>query len=50
MANKRQRPEEIVMRLRKVEVLTGQGMPRLDAIRPQPLGSSNMTVLRPERR
>ena len=33
MANKRPKPEEIVMKLRQVEVLTGQGMPRLDAIR-----------------
>ena len=30
MANKRPKPEEIVMKLRQVEVLTGQGMPRLD--------------------
>ena len=33
MANKRPKPEEIVPKLRQVEVLTGQGMPRLDAIR-----------------
>ena len=33
MANKRPKPEEIVTRLRQVEVLTAQGMPRLDAIR-----------------
>ena len=33
MANKRPKPEEIVMKLRQFEVLTGQGMPRLDAIR-----------------
>lgn len=33
MANKRPKPEEIVTKLRLVEVLTGQGMPRLDAIR-----------------
>ena len=33
MANKRLKPEEIVSKLRQVEVLTGQGMPRLDAIR-----------------
>ena len=33
MANKRPRLEEIVTKLRQVEVLTGQGMPRLDAIR-----------------
>jgi hypothetical protein len=33
MANKRPKPEEIVTKLRQVEVLTWQGMPRLDAIR-----------------
>ena len=33
MANKRPKPEEIVSKLRQVEVLTGQGMSRLDAIR-----------------
>ena len=33
MANKRPKPEEIVTKLRQVEVLTGQGMPRLDATR-----------------
>ena len=33
MANKRLKPEEIVTNLRQVEILTGQGMPRLDAIR-----------------
>ncbi|NOE24865.1 IS3 family transposase [Ruegeria sp. HKCCD6157] len=33
MANKRPRPEEIVSKLRQVEVLMGQGMSRLDAIR-----------------
>ena len=33
MANKRPKPEEIVTKLLQVEVLTGQGMPRLDAIR-----------------
>ncbi|MEO0744281.1 MAG: transposase, partial [Pseudomonadota bacterium] len=33
MANKRPKPEEIATKLRQVEVLTGQGMPRLDAIR-----------------
>ena len=33
MANKRPKPEEIVTKLRRVEVLTGHGMPRLDAIR-----------------
>ncbi len=33
MANKRHRPEEIVTKLRQVEVLVGQGMARIDAIR-----------------
>jgi transposase len=33
MANKRPKPEEIVSKLRQVEVLKGQGMPRLEAIR-----------------
>ena len=33
MANKRPKPEEIVTKLRQVEVLVGQGMKRIDAIR-----------------
>ena len=33
MANKRPKPEEIITKLRQVEVLMGQGMSRLDAIR-----------------
>ncbi|WP_271949137.1 transposase, partial [Ruegeria faecimaris] len=33
MANKRPKPEEIVSKLRQVEVLMGQGMSRLDVIR-----------------
>ena len=33
MANRRPKPEEIVSKLRQVEVLLGQGMSRLDAIR-----------------
>ena len=33
MASKRHTPEEIVSKLRRVEVLVGQGMPRLDVIR-----------------
>ena len=33
MGNKRPKPEEIVSKLRRVEVLMGQGMFRLDAIR-----------------
>ena len=33
MANRRPKPEEIVSKLPQVEVLMGQGMSRLDAIR-----------------
>ena len=33
MANKRDKPEEIVSKLRRVDVLVGQGMARTDAIR-----------------
>ena len=33
MTIKRPKPEEIVVKLRQVEVLMGQGMPRIDAIR-----------------
>ena len=33
MAIKRPKPEEIVVKLRQGEVLIGQGMPRIDAIR-----------------
>ena len=33
MAIKRPKAEEIVVKLRQVEVLTGQGIPHLDAIR-----------------
>ena len=33
MANKRAKPEEIVIKLRQVEVLIGQGKTRIDAIR-----------------
>lgn len=32
MANKRPKSEEIVSKLRQVEILMGQGMSRLDAI------------------
>lgn len=34
MANERPHPEEIVSKLRQVEVLVGQGPSRLDAARP----------------
>ena len=33
MANKRPKPEEIISKLQQVEVLMGQGISRLDAIR-----------------
>lgn len=33
MANRHHKPEEIVAKLRQVEVLVGQGMDRVDAIR-----------------
>ena len=33
MGIKRHTPEEIVTKLRQVEVLTGQGMAKIDAIR-----------------
>lgn len=33
MANKHHKPEEIVAKLRQVEVLVGQGLARIDAIR-----------------
>jgi transposase-like protein len=33
MGSKRHKPEEIVTKLRQVEVLCGQRMPRIDAIR-----------------
>ena len=33
MANKRHKPEEIVTKLRQVDVLVGQGTARIDAIR-----------------
>ena len=51
MANKRHKPEEIVTKLRQVEVLVGQGMARIDAIRQvritewsAPLEWSSLTV------
>ena len=33
MATKRHKPEEIVSKLRQVDVLVGQGQARIDAIR-----------------
>lgn len=54
MANKRHKPEEIVTKLRQVEVLVGQGMARVDAIRgfalpsrPTTAGASSMAGWEP---
>ncbi len=44
MANKRPKPEEIVTKLRQVEVFVGQGKARLDAIRS--IGVSEQTYYR----
>ena len=44
MANKQHKPEEIVTKLRQVEVLVGQGKARLDAIRS--IGVSEQTYYR----
>jgi putative transposase len=33
MANKRDKPEEIIQKLRQVDVLVSQGMQRVDAVR-----------------
>ena len=44
MARKRYRPEEIVAKLRRVDVLSSQGMPMADAIRQ--IGVSEVTYYR----
>ena len=44
MANKRPKPEEIITKLRQVEVLMGQGMSRLDAIRQIGVVEQTITV------
>ena len=44
MARKRYRPEEIVAKLRQVDVLSSQGMPMADAIRQ--IGVSEVTYYR----
>ena len=44
MASKRHKPEEIVAKLRQVDVLQGQGMSRVDAIRQ--IGVSEFTYYR----
>ena len=49
MANKRHKPEEIVTKLRQVEVLRGQGMTMSDAIRQigvSEIGVSELTFYR----
>lgn len=38
MVNKRHKPQEIVQKLRQVEVLVGQGVARVDAIRKVRIG------------
>jgi len=44
MAIRRPKPEEIVVKLRHVEVLIGQGMPRIDATRQ--IGATEQTYYR----
>ena len=44
MANKRHKPDEIVTKLRQVEVLRGQGMAMSDAVRQ--VGVSELTFYR----
>jgi len=44
MANKRHKPDEIVTKLRQVEVLRGQGMAMADAVRQ--IGVSELTYYR----
>ena len=44
MARKTYKPEEIIAKLRQVDVLTGQGMPMADAIRQ--VGVSEVTYYR----
>ena len=44
MAIKRPKPEEIVVKLWQVEVLMGQGMPQIDAIRQISVTEQTITV------
>lgn len=44
MARKRHKPDEIVTKLRQVEVLRGQGVPMADAVRQ--IGVSELTFYR----
>ncbi len=46
MANKRHKPEEIVQKLRQVDVLVGQGMQWVDAIREVRMALSERFQLR----
>lgn len=49
MRNKRHQPEEIVSKLRQVEVLVGQEMARIDAIRQARITEQNyFRLLRPD--
>jgi hypothetical protein len=45
MANKRHKPEEIVQKLRQVDVLVGQGVQRVDAIRRSAHNRTNLLRL-----
>ena len=49
MSGKREKPEEIVSKLRQVEVLQGQGMRIADAVRQIWLNDGSCVRLRPER-
>ena len=44
MAGKREKPEDIVTKLRQIEVLQGQGMPIADAVRQ--VGTTQQTYYR----
>ena len=44
MGIKRHKPEEIVTKLRQVEVLCGQGVPRVDAIRQVQITEKRVTA------
>ena len=46
MGGKREKPEDIVLKLRQVEVLQGQGKPLADAVRQIGVDSSGGGVLR----
>ena len=48
MVIKRPKPEEIVVKLRQVEVLMGQGMPRIDAIRQLGVTEQKLLLLEEE--